>query len=216
MFRFPTTSQHTSIIGRNGSGKTQCGAWLLSHAPFDVIPYIIIDFKHDELLNSIDKAQEITNWQLPKKPGLYILHPLPSEQEKLEAFLWQIWAHENIGVYIDEGYMIDKRSPALQALLTQGRSKNIPLTILTQRPSYCSRFIFSEATFFYIFHLNDKRDKDIIRGMAPMPADEKLAQYHAWWYDVGKDNFYTLQPVPNGDTILERFDARLEARRKFI
>ena len=78
-FRLPNFHQRTAIIGRTGSGKTQFGAWLLSHAPFDKQPYVMIDYKGDDLLNSIDRVREIGLKEVPKHAGLYTIRPTPSE-----------------------------------------------------------------------------------------------------------------------------------------
>jgi hypothetical protein len=58
-----------------------------------------------------------------------------------------VWAQENTGIYIDEGYMLGVRNPALNACLTQGRSKRIEMMILSQRPVWMSKFVFSESNY---------------------------------------------------------------------
>ena len=91
-FRFPDTDHRTTIVGRTGSGKTFFAAWLLGKAHFNRQPYIIVDYKHDALLNSSDRIREIgLGDKLPSKPGLYIVHPLPGEKAEIEEWLWKIW-----------------------------------------------------------------------------------------------------------------------------
>lgn len=215
-FRLPTNRQRVAVMGRTGSGKTQFAAWLLSEAPFDKQPYVIIDYKGDELLNTIDRSKEIGLNEVPKSPGLYIVHPRPDESEQVEAWLWKIWERENIGIYADEAYVLPDKG-ALQAVLTQGRSKHIPAIVLTQRPTWISRFVFSEADYYAVFHLNDLRDRQTVSAfMPPGSLNERQAPYHSRWYDVGGDTLFSLLPAPDAGAILDRIDSRLSPRVRKI
>lgn len=219
LLRLPTNRQRVAIIGRTGSGKTVFGAWILSRAPFDKQPYIIVDYKGDDLLNSIARVPELRVGEIPKQPGLYIVHPRVDEEIEVNDWLWKIWAHEQIGLYFDEGYNVPSplKRNAFASILTQGRSKRIPAIILTQRPSWISRFVFSEADFFAVFHLNQDDDKRKVEGMLSKSvlADD-LPEFHSNWYDVGKARALTLAPVPDGDTIRNDIEARLKPRRNFV
>ena len=205
-------------MGRTGSGKTQAGAWLLSLAPFHTQPYIIIDFKGDDLLNSIDRAKEIgLHEKLPDEPGVYIAHPNPGDADALERFLFRVWRKERTGLLFDEAYMVPDQE-AFQAILTQGRSKEIPAIILTQRPVWISRFVFSEADFYAVFHLNDRRDQKSVAEFTPntplWDLTSRIPDYHFRWYDVSGDYSTQMQPVPDRDMILETFEKRLSVRKR--
>jgi hypothetical protein len=220
-FRLPSNKQRVAVMGRTGSGKTQFGAWLLSQAGFDRQPYIIVDYKIDELLNASDRIQEIGLNEVPRKPGLYIIHPLPSEGEEVDAWLWKIWERERVGLYIDEGYRVPTDG-AFDAIMQTGRSKHIPAIILTQRPTWISRFVFSEADFYVAFHLQDLRDR--VTAQQFMPAGTllrgkeivRIPEFHSKWYDVGSDRLFTLKPVPDAETILDVIDTRLSPKRRTI
>jgi hypothetical protein len=214
-WRWPNSSQRVAVVGRTGSGKTQFGSWLLSEAPFDQQPYVILDYKGDELLNSIDRIREIgLNEAVPKKPGLFILRPLPGQEEDVTAWLWKVWAREHVGLYFDEGYMLP-RSNALRAIYTQGRSKRIPAITLSQRPVGVQREVFSEADFFAVFHLHHPKDKETVAGFVPGAVFKgEMKEYHSRWYDVAKNKLFDMAPVPDADTILDRFDERLAPVRR--
>lgn len=212
-FSFPGQKEHTTIIGRTGSGKTQCGAWLLSHAPFDEMPYIIIDYKGDELLNSVGATPIGIHAEPPSMPGLYIVHVMPDEDDALDAFLWKIHARGYTGLYFDEGFMVAKLK-SLEAILMQGRSKHIPCFILSQRPSWMSRYAFSEASHFVVFHLNDRRDQMKVKEFFRNYHEGRMEKYHAQWYNVNHDCNFILQPVPDADRIRERFTDRLDEMRE--
>lgn len=215
-YRLPGLSHRHTIIGRTGSGKTQMGAWALSHAPFDVQPWIIVDYKRDELLNACPHIVEIGLDEVPKVPGLYIVHPRPSDEEAVENWLWRVHSTGHTGLYIDEGYMVPDLG-ALRAILTQGRSLRIPLTILTQRPVWVTRFAISEADFYTVFAMNSLRDKRIVEDFLPRGAlDQQLPQFHSVWYDVAKNRLLTVKPVPEAEEIVERLHDRLKPKRRAI
>lgn len=218
-FRLPKTSQRLTIVGRTGSGKTQFGAWVLSLSHFDKQPYVIFDYKGDDLLNGIERAREIGLNELPKHPGIYIVKPLPEiDDERVENWLYAVWKRGRIGLYIDEGYMLPTKGAAFQACLTQGRSKKIPVITLSQRPVSLSRFIFSEADFHSVFELSVADDIKKVRQNTTRLLDPelKLPEYHSHWYDVGKDALFNVRPAPPAETILETFWQRLKQNRRAI
>lgn len=207
-------------MGRTGSGKTHLSTWLLSHAAFDRMPYIILDYKRDqEMLAKLEKADLVTeisiNKSPPKKKGLYIVHPRPDEQEAVEKFLWKIWDNERIGLYVDEAHMLGPHNAPFQALLTQGRSKKIPVITVTQKPAWISRFVFSEADFYSVFGFNDIRDQKTVNNFVPVDLSKRLDEHWSHWYDVKRHKIFILAPVPNSDTILDRFQTRLKGARKW-
>lgn len=213
--RLPNDTHRIAIIGKTGSGKTQAAAWHLSNRNFHKIPWVIIDFKLDGLLGELP-AQEIgIKDNPPRKPGLYIVHPLPDQESEVEEFLWKLWAKEDIGLYIDEGYMIGN-SPAFRAILTQGRSKNIPVIVLSQRPVWMSRFVFSESDFYQVFWLNDARDRKTVNAFVPTDINKRLEDFHSIYYDVGDDNLVIMKPVPRRDEIIERFNERLLPKKRIL
>lgn len=234
-FRLPDTSQRLTINGRTGSGKTQFAAWCLSQAPFDKMPYVISDYKGDVLLQGIERARPLEHGdKLPKEPGLYIMSGDYGDEEKMERWLQRVWRRGSIGLYFDEGYMVPNKG-SLNAILTQGRSLKIPAIILTQRPSFVTRFAFSEADFYALFDLSDERDQKtvsqwtpssgVVRGLrgeknkTAHPAwdlNTKLEQYHSRWYDVARDYSAIIKPVPDAQVILETFNARLKPKRRWI
>ncbi len=220
--RLPDISHRVMVCGRTGSGKTVFGAWLLSKAPFDKIPYVIINHKGDSLLSGLPRVKPLElKDKLPKEPGVYQMFPGPHQEAQLEAWLWRLWRKGRTGIMLDEGYMVPKLSPAFRTVLTQGRSLGIPAILLSQRPSFISRFVVSEADFYCAFHLNDERDQDTIRAFTPQndPAwqwESKLEKYWSRWYDVADDFSALLRPIPGTDMIEETFEERLKPKRRWL
>lgn len=216
--RLPNNTQRMTIVGRTGSGKTQFGIWTLSKAPFDRQPYVMVDYKGDDLIGSIERAKEIALGEVPKHPGLYVVRPLPTQEEEVDAWLWKIWHNERVGLYVDEGYMLPAKGNAMRTILVTGRSKQIPVTILSQRPLFLPRHVFTEANFHAVFHLNDRDDVTTVKRYFHSDIDlhERLPDYHSRYYDVDSDNAFTLAPVPPRDILLERIHDRLKPPRKLL
>lgn len=216
--QLPRLDERLVVIGRTGSGKTQGAAWILSRAPFDKIPYVILNFKSDKLLDSIPRVKDIGFDELPKHPGVYMLTPTPyTDDEIVEEWLRKVWHRENIGVFLDEGFEIPKGSRAFNSLLKQGRSRNIPLIICTQRPVELSRSVFTEADKIMLFHLQDQRDMKIVAEFVPRSIiPNRIPEYCSVWYDVKANKALRLNPVPSAETILATFEDRLRPRHKYL
>lgn len=213
--RFPNATHRTTIIGKTGSGKTQFAAHLLSSQPFDKQPYVILDYKYDELLNSVPKIQKLKIGAIPKHPGLYIMHAMDGDDDAIEAWLWDVFWRGRIGLYFDEGTMLPNvqkyvGKTALKAILSQGRSRRVPAITVTQRPSGILPSFLSEADFLAIFYLRTEQDKKRVKDLVYPEIMDGLSQdFRSRWYDVGRDQVTTFAPVPDGDTIRAAFDARL-------
>jgi hypothetical protein len=219
-FRWPSTSQRTAVIGRTGSGKTRFGWWMLSRSAFDTIPIILIDYKREGLFQSVDRIREIGLNDVPKQPGLYVIRPMVGDDEAVEKWMWKVWQRENVGLYIDEGYMLPQNPRgAFTAILTQGRSKHIPVFCLSQRPSWLSRFVFSEADFFAVFQLSDADDQKTAQRYIKrdrVDLQVELQDYHSYWYDVARREAFHLAPVPDENLISEHIRRRLAPKKREI
>lgn len=216
-FQLPRIDQRVTVMGRTGSGKTQFGAWLLSQAPFTEQPYVMIDYKRDHLLNSITRVREIGFGSIPKQPGLYVIHPVPDDDDdNIDAFMRRVWNHENVGMFFDETALIPDRGP-FRAILTQGRSKHIPAIMLCQRPAFVSKYCFTDAEYYALFHMQHQDDHKRIRGFIPdIDLSDRLPDWHSRWYDVNQDRMFELGPAPSADEIVDTIDKRLEPKRKWF
>ncbi len=223
-FRLPQNKDRIINVGRTGTGKTVAGLWHLSNFEFDSRPWVIIDFKNDEHIQDIENLQESDFSYIPTKKddGIFVVHPTPDDcvgkGSAMSEYFTKLWERENIGIFIDEAYVIGPNNTGMNLCLTQGRSKRIPMILNTQRPVWVSRFGFSEASFIQAFHLNDDRDKDTVSGFTPIAPDdfETLKEHQSFYYDVAKHNLVRLNPVPDMDAILEVFDGKLRKKRQRI
>ena len=212
-FRFPKKTQRITIGGSTGSGKTYGALWLLSQCDIDVRPWVILNPKKDPTIADVPTTILPVGSKPPKAPGLYEIQPVPEIHDAwVERFLWQCWQQEDIGLYIDEGYMIPRNSKAMLALLTQGRSKYIQMIMLTQRPVLCHPMMFSESDFLWVYRFNKPIDRDTISQYISADVKKRLPEFHSYWYDVGQDACFVLGPVPDKAELIASFD-RFEKRR---
>ncbi len=206
----PGSSHRTVIIGRTGSGKTQAGLFHLSSQDFHKRPWIIFDWKGDKLIAKIKPTWIDIRKDPPRKPGLYVVRPLPNDEKTVTSYLWKVWANEKTGLYIDEGFMMGRFNAAYRAILTQGRSKHIPVITLTQRPAWLDQFVFTEANFFQVFHLNALKDRIRVAEFVPsFDTRKQFEPYHSIWYDVDNHHSAELRPVPSASSIVAAFKARV-------
>lgn len=212
-FRFPGGDARTCCIGATGTGKTTCGTWMLGHQRFDKRPWIVIDFKREQIFDAIGIPpirQLALSQRIPRKPGLYLVSPRPDQDDALEAWLWRIWERENVGLFVDEASLMPDRD-AFRAILQQGRSKRIPLIACTQRPVDVKRGLFSEASFFAVYRMADKRDYRIVEGFIPADLSRPMPPYHWHWYDVARNRLMQMGPVPGPKATAELVRTRIPA-----
>jgi hypothetical protein len=213
----PGDQDRITIIGATGSGKTHAAMWHLSLRNYDQKPWIIYDYKLEEFINEVPGTFQLgVTDPIPVRPGIYIVQPNIGDEDLVEAQMWKIWAQENVGVFIDEGYMLGNNNRGFRMLLTQGRSKHIPMIVLCQRPVWLDRFVFSEAQFFQVFHLNSAKDVQTVEQYVPQDLSTDLPERYSYYYDVRTRSLVVLRPMPDKNAILDTFDTKLRMLKKVI
>lgn len=219
---FPDDTQRLSIIGATGSGKTQAGIWHLSERDFDRKPWVIYDFKNESLIAEIEAMAFTSSLSSPppNRPGIYVVHALPDEEDAISEHMRSIWAAGNIGVYVDEGYMVGNNNKGFRLLLTQGRSLHIPMITLSQRPVWMDRFVFTESEFIQVFRLQSIQDVkkvgEYVPGYEKALEKHPLKKFHSYYYNGVDNKLMRLGPVPDRDAILDTFEYKLRGLRKVV
>lgn len=221
-YQLPNDTQRLSIIGATGSGKTQAGLWHLSERNFDVKPWVVYDFKHESLIADIEEMAFTSSLQSlpPVRPGIYVVHALPDEEDAISEHMRRIWEQGNTGVYVDEGYMVGNNNKGFRLLLTQGRSLHVPMIVLSQRPVWMDRFVFTESEFIQVFRLQSIQDVKKVGEYVPGYERElerhPLKKYHSYYYEGPENRLIRLGPVPDRDAILDRFEFKLRGLKKVV
>lgn len=215
-FVLPDHTKRTTILGRTGSGKSWFAVWLLGLMNYNHMPWIIFDFKDDELLNSLG-AVRLAMGELPQNAGLYIVSVDPFDYDGFDDMMFQCWRRGNTGILIDEA-MSDPvvKSKGYAKVMTQGRSRHVPCISCSQRPAWLSRVTLSESDYISVFSLNNKTDRVKVNDFIA-DGDEDfykpLPDYYSRWYDVGNNNLLTMKPVPEKRLLIEKFNAKIEKQK---
>lgn len=217
--RLPNDTERHAIYGMTGTGKTVFALWTLSQRSYDRMPWIIIDFKRDPEIKRIPRLEEVDiTAPPPRHKGLYVVRPEPAQgtDGTVTEWLYKVWAQERTGLFLDEGYMVRRLDPALQAVLTQGRSKRIPMIAISQKPVWVCPFIHSESEFKSVFFLQMPRDVDTVCEWLPPCDPGSLPPHHSYMYHVASRQFEAYGPCPNMDSILDRFDSKVAMRKWYL
>lgn len=199
-FRLPGATDRAIFMGATGTGKTTLAAHVLSRQNMHARPWVILDFKNEELWDKV-RPERLRFGKLPGKRGLYIMSVLPGQEHQLEGWLWQVWRRENIGIFCDEAtYLAGMDS--CKAILRQGRSKRIPVIACTQRPIGIDREFFTESGFKSIMRLDDERDYKVVKGFTRGANVEPiLPDYWSYWHDNSQNHTFVLRPAPKPNII---------------
>lgn len=235
-FAFPGPSDRLTINGMTGSGKTTFAFWLFAEsADFNKKPWAFIDYKGETLLQSaLDEkmADELSLDKLPKNPGVYVYRPdVRQGPAAVVDLLWRIYKRGHMGLFLDEATMLPElrgegnSGGPFQSLLSQGRSKVIPVWTLAQRPAYVNKMVYSESNFSCAFKL--KNDEDLTKLIKEAVSKKSINYDQVWgskspdlhgpkyahwsrWYDEGQNKSFLLRPAPGPDEILSILSDRVD------
>lgn len=184
------------ICGQTGSGKSTLGRRYLERSNYH---WVIFNPKGTKIYNRLVDRETLTRITEDKvfksiRKRKYTVLNFPSQwtadfQDGLLLSICQEF--ENIGVLIDELYMIHKNGrsgPGLDGLITRGRELNQSFIGCTQRPMFVSNFIFSESEYLAEFQLNIKDDRiKIYRNTGVEATLERQSGHDFLFFDVAED-----------------------------
>lgn len=159
----PGATDRALFVGMTGSGKTTLARALLRERTH----VVVLDGK-----GTVDWPGWARHTQLaravkldPRKQPRIIYAPAPSElrdRELMEAFFAWVYERKNTLLYIDEIYSIafgTDLPDGLQAILTRGRERRVPVWGATQRPMFVPTAFLTEAEHAYLFRLQAPQDR---------------------------------------------------------
>lgn len=229
-FRFPGPRDRVTINGMTGSGKSTFAFWLFAEsADFEDKPWILIDYKGEDIISEMVKNKDAKvikiSEKLPDKPGVFVLYPSNRDIDAMVDWLWHVHARGKTGLIFDEISMIPElrgegnSGGPMKSILSQGRSKEIPVYSLAQRPVDVNKHVYTEANFTAAFRLRSRKDYDKVMDAVPddIPVwnnTRKLKQFECRWYDAEQDMGLFLGPCPPPDVILDMITKRVNNLRK--
>ena len=198
--------QRATIAGRSGAGKSTLAKWLLNRSPGN---WLIINPKWTAAYNSLESSKVIKGLDYKKiEKSLFenkftIVNPLPDEldYQSLDNFISIIQeSYNNIGLCVDELYMLHRNGQAGKGLLgwlTRGRELNQSFIGLTQRPSWISKFLFSEANYIGCMSLLLHNDRKTVYELTGQECVLNKLEPKKWfWFDADADSMRLFGPVP--------------------
>jgi len=215
------------LVGQTGSGKSEGAIFHLQNAP--VFPVIMYDTKIEDNLFKVSGGQDnlmvANNFEsffkiakMPKveQPDYILVRPEVNEVLDVgELDKYVQLGYDRFGAsyhYFDEAYNWHNNGRCgapLLGMLTRGRSKGKTTLLATQRPSWISRFCFTESQKFFVYRLGDLRDRKTIDSMIPEFSSLPLPpKYHFYHYEVGHhDKAKLYKPVPFSELVEEQIQS---------
>lgn len=187
--------QHAFIVGHTGNGKSVLAKYLVNDS---IVPYsVVYDAKHDDgigdwpnqtMVHSMGKLVRYLNANREKNSEHRRLIYRPSfddseDKDQQNIFFRTMFERGGTRVYTDEVSKLVGTTYVCRGFLQcmqLGRSRGISMVNGCQRPSNITQVILSEATWFYIFKLNLRTDREKMEELTDVPQSEfqMLPKYH--------------------------------------
>jgi energy-coupling factor transporter ATP-binding protein EcfA2 len=156
------------LVGQNGSGKSTVARALTAGYRSQVV----IDAKHEESLSrsvTIYDAETFRQW-FPQRARRIVFRPDPDDAGALDvgAVMLRVlrYGHtalvvHDAALYASAGWIL----PAYRRAQLIGRSIEVPVWSLVQRPTGVHNVLLSEATHVFLFRLALESDRTKIAGV---------------------------------------------------
>lgn len=217
MARFTTiqTNEHVFIAGQTGSGKSYLAERYLSSYPF----VVMLDTKGEMLdrwmerrkplwigvpedeVSLVTKLEDIDKQTTPK----IIYSPDFDElkDEFYDSFFQWCYFRRNCIVWVDEAMSVSPNPSKIpeyyKAILTRGRSRNVAVWSLTQRPKGLANVILSEATHYFVFRLQLEQDRERIVDITGASEFYEIPpKFHFWYFRQGMSSPVLARLVERG------------------
>lgn len=189
--------ERIAICGKTGTGKSTLARRILAASDYR---WLIFNPKRGKTYDRLPDLTTLTriNERAIRK-GLrdkqYVLLNFGAEWDHAdmdELMAWTIEEYENVGIAVDEAYTMHsggRAGPGLMGLITRGRELRQSAIFCTQRPSWCTAFIFSEADYIAEFRLNRAADLKVMAdNIGSKAALVRRTGHDFLYYDVADEH----------------------------
>jgi energy-coupling factor transporter ATP-binding protein EcfA2 len=194
----PKPNERIVVIGQNGSGKTVLLAKMI-RAAYGRIPIYVLNTKDDPEFDKrhFPKARHVNTFKdvKPRKYALTIYTPTGEElvdRDILDYFLQKRFEEGRNITVIDELSQVvnsNKEGRGFVNLIARGRSKWVGVWMGSQRPANVTRLPFSESKAFYVFRLNDRKDRERVSEFThPLLREVMPRKYQFYFYRTEWEN----------------------------
>lgn len=177
-------SEHLSLIGQTGTGKSTLAAFLLQGRRYKVV----FRSKPDTVHYNTDRTVKTAAGLDDTRYDSFTLVPRYQQQAReFRLATERVWQQGGWTAYFDELFYLSERlrlGEPIERLLTQGRSKNISVAVGMQRPARVSRFAISESTHVLSFGLEGRDAKELSYATTRAVEDavKALPHHHFVWF----------------------------------
>lgn len=158
--------QRLAIVGKTGTGKSTFARRVLLQSPYR---WVIFNPKGTKALSNLPDSRTLTriseaHVRRSIRDAKYTILNFPNgwrHDSMDDLLLWLIEQYEEFGICVDELYTMHNGGRAgagLIGLITRGRELGQSFIGCTQRPAWCSAFVFSEADYVAEFRLTRHDD----------------------------------------------------------
>lgn len=181
--------EHATLVGPAGSGKSHLAVTLGELTPHLIVlatkrrDPLISDLtgKGYKLVDTLDEIPLALDGDRRPKPvhRRVLFWPRPEgrnegQRRRIQAAkaaqaLSYAERHGNWAVLLDEGLWLAKNlrlEAEMEALWFQGRSMGVSVITCAQRPSHLPLLAFSQATYLFLWKVNDRRDIERLREIS--------------------------------------------------
>lgn len=191
------TDEHVFIGGKTGTGKTELAKNYLSQFPRVAMldtkgdtlktikkglsPWPQVDPKDLTVITNVESLRDVTTRHLIYVPAMEELTIFHYD----EFFRW-CYFQEDITVWVDECMNVSPSSQVIpeyyKGILTRGRTRNVSVWSLTQRPKGIHPLIMSQCTHFFAFNLRLDQDRDKMAEVTGVPEFYNNPGGYNFWY----------------------------------
>ena len=171
--------EHIGMIGPTGAGKTTLGLHLLEQRRYITA---FVTKPRDPVMEALTKKgsgfRKIIKWKsydpniVPKRllwPPAEDLYAERGQVKEFQFALRNIYREGGWTVFVDETFYVSNvlgMDAEIRTFLTQARSLDITMMLLTQRPSRVPLEIYDQSTHLFFWQENDERNLKTLGGIS--------------------------------------------------